>query len=187
MIFELFALTGVLAWFILGLGGLLIVGSALGESPGWASFWIALLALVVFGFTDFSYLALNLGVWEILAGLAGYLVVGATFALGRWFLLVKSIRAALSTLKLEEPEESFDRNAPRLLARQFRADDRHISLPPKASEFKSRVNTWLFFWPVNLISWAFEDLIIDLIAFISNLVRQGLDGVTALAWGPEND
>lgn len=185
MIYTLFTFTGMLVWAMIAIVSLLVVYLSASEKPGWAMFWAVTAAVVVFGFSDFR-LDLSLTDMALLAG--GYIGAGAVYGLVRWVGLVRKIKRAWLT---EAAKYSDIKGAPsgsnleqiqRGLAVQFRSNDYKIELPPKASEFRSRVRTWVWFWPVSLSIWLFEDAIIGAARGIAKVIGEGFDSVTNVAW-----
>lgn len=182
MIYELFAFTGMLMWLLIGIASLLVIWLSASEKPGWAAFWGILASVVVFGFTDFR---LTMSLTDVLLVATGYVAVGFAYGLIRWVGLVRKIKVAwqdIPTMSYAPSSDDADSHR-RSLARQFRSNEYAISIPPKTSEFRSRVRTWIWFWPVSLSIWLFEDAIVSVARGIADLISRGFDGITKTAWG----
>lgn len=177
MIYELFALTGFAFWAWLCLS-LLATSIAVSHEtiPDWALFWTLLSALIVVGFTDYRP---QLDLSELAKGSAAYIAGGAGYMMLRWFLRVRAIKTAY-----DAGEGRMNTDAKQWVPnRSFGQDNWGFSIPPKPSQFKSTLTTWLMWWPLSALCWLLSDLVVDLYNAIFRALTGTLSRISQAGWG----
>ena len=141
------------------------------DKPLFATICLTLVvaALEFFGFRVISTIANNpLG----LIGLAAvYIIAGIAYGGFRWFRYAASILDKYGKARDEwksnynggrEPKSETEREKLRDYATRVVEMGRGRSLPPKVTEHKSAVVTWMAYWPLSLTWMLIDDLIFGL-------------------------
>jgi hypothetical protein len=120
--------------------GLLSVAALLAVANWWYSWGL------------FALIAAN--PWLIIAGVVGYIALGVAWSFPKWWFFVRNVRTDYLAAKERwfKPESSD--------LEIFNSKNRSYwggqSIPPRASENKNRILTWMSLWPLSFI-WTMID------------------------------
>lgn len=175
---ELLVLGGVVFWLLLAVWIVALFVSVEYFERGWAAFacTVAYLAALYFGFhVDVLHILVHHPIL-ILVGMALYFPIGGAWAFFRWYMFVHAQLDKYIEFKtqwlISKGQTSFD-DIPDSLKEEWAkyldgvdknsyiADLRRkdIVKPPLVREHKSKLLRWIGYWPISVISWAFNDMV----------------------------
>ena len=161
MIYELFAIGSIWFWITLAIGFLILSTAAGTEESRWPVIWTVVIGGFLMAFSD-------LGTWSLfdnpidwVIGVAAYLLIGSVWSIYKWRRLVHQIRKFCD--EWEPGRDWSSRDVPldlinRKVASQFKPNnaDYSVEIPPRASQFRTRIETWIGFWPASVTSGIFS-------------------------------
>jgi hypothetical protein len=133
---------------------------------------------------------------SILGFLAIYLAFGIGYGMFKWYRYLRVLLADyavkraeyLKSNKLVEADMTKSEREYMVAALSQKIVGRGRSLPPKVSEHKSRVTTWMAYWPLSLTWMLLDDLVIGIWEWTYNRVADILQGLSARVFAPfKND
>lgn len=190
MLAEFLMFGGVLFWIIVGIVGLVITTQVHNERVGWAAFTlIAVIAGLVL-LTNVPKLLANTSPMDYVYAFLGYLVAAAVWALIKWrgFYLPGLFR------RYEDLREDFlakkqldEMPADPKVIEEFNGDYRvgrlNIGYNRMVRHNKSRITTWMIFWPFSLLETFVGDFLANLFdriyRSIAGLLQRMSDGMAS--------
>ena len=162
---ELFLVGGLYFWVLIAFWAIALI--ALVENERWGS--ATLVSIVVFfalaRWGDFNILiALRDRPLIGFGAIAGYLITGVLWSFGKWWFFVKDRRNKYEEVKARFLEKRGSKEA--VIPHELKAEwtkyllegrDSHqrytyaFATAPSAREHKSRITTWMAFWPWSLV------------------------------------
>lgn len=189
MIYELISFGGVIHWALIAVFFLVITQIVAEEESVMAPLWlVVILGALTYAFTDAKIPEVT---WvEVLVTPLSYLFTGVMWAMLKWTILVRKISIYSQTTDFTyEPanyevgrvsqEELERRNRLEMIYDKFCPNDLHsyhdFSLPPEASQFRTRITSWMAFWPVSILVtmlWFVPDLFSKLFNTLSGVFNK---------------
>lgn len=180
MITTLITFGGIAFWILAALF-ILIITRSVNRADSWIfpALWSLAAIVAAVAFTDIPLPSFTLENVVIAAAL--WFGVGVMWAFGKWVLLVFQIRdyvkneVSFRPKKEHESQEAYDYEfelaASKITYSHFRPNDAiyQLTLPPKASEFHTRIRTWITFWPASMLADLSGDLIAPAFDFVWKL------------------
>lgn len=212
MIFEFFVLGSFWFWGLMGLTFLLLLIEVANEQWGFAALTMIATVVTLQLFGDVSVLAwIKDNPVQFASGLVGYLGVGVVWAFIKWYLHVASKREEYDDLKrtfMKEqglvatliPEDKRVEWA-RFVCKNKQAYYTHtnsdktclktakeLTAPPSAREHKSRIMSWMAYWPWSALWSLLDDFLRKLYERIYRVIVGTLQRIAEFAFrGVEND
>lgn len=148
------------------------------EMGGWAT--TTMLATIVvmhmFGFVN-VFGTITSHYQTFLIGVPIYIAVGVIWSFVKWIVFVYNRKEEYERAK----EAYFERNPNHehcdwveyvKNSRQNNYALNNITKPPQASQYKSKITTWMFYWPWSMLSTLFSDFIRRLYTFIYSRIKE---------------
>jgi len=189
MIWSLITFGGILFWLLAAVFALIVTHSV-NKQDSWAvpAFWSVVALALTYAFTDAP--VPDFTVTNILIGIVSWFGIGTVWAIGKWVHLAFQIRnfaRSFTPREIIQPMSDEARakdEADQLreaVSDEFKPHDAswRLNLPPKASEFKTRISTWITFWPASMLATIMGDLIAPAVEFLFNVggnIAKGLAG-----------
>ena len=187
--FEIIAVTGLLWWAMIGVVFVTMLVALEKESYGWL--WgIGIITLLAHEFlSDFSpigYIVAN--PMTIVYGVIGYLVVGMNWGFVKWWFFTRAAATAY--------REARDRKYPNMPAGEMLTPEQRERLfndfviPSKyvpiltdrrVSNYKTRIITWVTYWPISMFWTLLNDPIKMLVKFLYHrVIKAGMIAITQM-------
>ncbi len=116
----------------------------------------------------------------------GYLVAGAIWSLAKWWFFVREARDRFEQKKAEWIADRIKfANVPETKEQIESALKRHVSVSsyyPKASKEKSRIMTWMCYWPWSLVWTIINDPVKKAFTAIFNRMKATFDKIAKKAF-----
>lgn len=176
----LFALGSLGFWILLSVVCILLIAAVEYERPGWATLSLIATFSALAYFGDFNILTFAKENPLIATGcFVGYFVAGALWALGKWWFFLRARRENYNDTKAEflrqhgitgqqipdnllkewqEQTNWFIDNHHRRPTRYAKAQDT-TSVAPRARDHKSRILTWMAYWPWSMFWTMINDFV----------------------------
>ena len=162
---------------------------------------VTILFLFWFGNLSFSYISAN--PLQFLAFVAGYFVAGAVWTIVKWWFFVYRIREGYDRIKegyLRKEGINGDRIPENLRDKWYdylrQSTEWHSNLinlgrngvePPKPNDFKSRIYSWMVFWPWSMVYTLIDDPVRKIFRFIYRNIRHLLESISTHAFRKTRD
>lgn len=156
MLYELLTFGSVLFWVALLVPAVFFLIFVFSErSIFWSLFCLGVIFGIVFGLTSGHGLEFP-SLEMLLVGASTWLVGGAIYATISWYLTVVHIRSKVAEFDRDSEWDDYNReyrvkgkSMNDVLYYEFYPDNIYrMALPPRPSDFKTRITNWILFWPV---------------------------------------
>jgi len=124
---------------------------------------------------------LAIGIFAVL-----YLFIGSGWSFWRWFLFVKDKREPYDQMKTEwlssKGETTFSTIPAHLKEEWVKYIEagynrKELCKTPQVRDYKSKVLRWIGYWPISVISWAFNDMIRRFVKIVYNYIHDWLQSI----------
>lgn len=163
---ELLVFGGWLFWSVIAVGTLVLFITVGNSKPGWSFILVMLMLFLAIDSTGSPIADWHWTRWAAMAGM--YFVVGGIYAVAAWWVMVRSMRKFADKYVPNE-KGRYTYSLGERLRDRYKADN-NVSLPPRASDFKSRVACWIAYWPVSAVAYVFSDPLTNVVKFIYNRI-----------------
>ncbi len=205
MVFELFIFGGFFFWSLI-LVEVVFLGAAIWNEKGWpASISLVVLAFLLMLFGDFNVFMFvweNIGVlWEYVVG---YAVIGASWAVFKWFLFNSDVKSTLKGAK-ETFMESNKIEGGKIPDENMEAWQRHLEnvswprghlrdkqytssittladIRPKIRHYKADAIYWISYWPISVLWAVLHDAIERIARWTYDAVKGIFEAVSRMVW-----
>lgn len=155
--------------------------------PGWATFGVisSVLLLKFFGDVNIPGMIVSNPI-NALYFSVGYLVLGTVWSLAKWWFFVREARESFDSMKKEwflnrgryanVPESDEKRN------QEFKKHIGSRDFRPKASKEKSRIMTWMCWWPWSFVWTLINDPVKRAFTAIFNKFKSAFDSISNRAF-----
>lgn len=156
MFYELLTFGSVLFWLVLAVPATTFLFLVFSEqSPFWGLVALGTALGIVFGLTSGHGLEFPSLEMLLIGGLV-WLLGGAVYSTVSWYLTVVEIRAAVAEFDRDSEWDDYNceyrvgrNNLNDTLYYEFYPDEFDgVKIPPRPSQFKTRITNWILFWPV---------------------------------------
>lgn len=197
MLFELVAVGGIIFWLIVAAVLGLLVLSVERDDPFVAT--ITMIGTIAFftaftAFNPFTWVLANSGLILLLAVV--YLVIGVAWTVAKWYFYNLNVASKLRRFKAEWTKAnplrpaSSHRDAETIADYEYRflCEARHElgldihEIPLKVSKNKSRIMTWLVYWPFSALWTLLNDPIRHLYNFVYDRIGGTLQAISDRAF-----
>lgn len=115
--------------------------------------------------------------------IAAYVLVGVAWGIFKWYIycVKQAKKYKLAKTKLIKLYKG-DPDAPLTLQMMNTYEYRDLPQKPVLSEMTSFVINWMMFWPVSMLSFAMNDLVVGFYNKIYGLIAGCLEGIAAHVW-----
>ncbi len=154
MIWSIITFGGIVFWCLFALFALLVTYIVNKEDSSFSPlFWSGVAVGLTFAFTDVPIPDITLV--NAIIGFVGWFVIGTAWAFGKWIHLSFQIRNFVREYTGEADELG------KAACRAFQPCERsyELTLPPQASDFRTRMTTWIVYWPASMVATVIGDLI----------------------------
>lgn len=176
MLLSFFVVGGLWFWVLTGILFISVLICDGKDEAGWAwGFILGYLVLIhVLGDANIFKLA-SVHPWTVFSVILGYMTAGVLWSIPKWYMFVQRIKDNVvslkrSFLKDEEatlatpiPEEAMDSWHNTYSKHQldiFPYSPTGRDFPPRPSQHKSRITSWMSLWPISIINTFFFDFMV---------------------------
>jgi hypothetical protein len=179
---ALFALGSMGFWILAGAVCLLLIAAVEYEKPGWATISLIVFCVALWLFGDVNVIKLTTKEPLFTSGLlVGYFVVGVIWSLAKWWFFVRQCRERYGKLRstfLKKRGYRRDGSIPETEREQWQEwlngqlrYDRGYQLRPTVQQNKSRILTWMIYWPWSAVWTVLNDPVKRFFKFIFNQMK----------------
>jgi hypothetical protein len=128
--------------------------------------------------------------WQhLLLGVAGYTVVGLGWSCWRWYLFAKDSLEPYKKLRadwLKSKGQPNLKEVPEQLKEEwgkYIKDDscwngrKNACMVPQYHDHVAKVMRWIGYWPISLMSWAFNDMVRIFLRMLANFISDWLQSI----------
>lgn len=198
-LFGLFAIGSLGFWLLLCIETLILIALIEFDRVGTATFTMLLTFGILKFFGDFNILSYVLTNPLAFAGWVGaYLGAGVAWSFGKWFFYLNNCKDKIKDIRGEfmraHGKLSSDVMSPELkLLWAEKCEDRHgygnaLSIkPPQARDHKSRIMTWMMYWPWSMVWTVLSDPIKKIFKRLFNALHDTYQAISNKVFAGLND
>lgn len=189
-----FVILGALGfWLFAAFVALVLMALIANERPGWATLFFLAAAFAtnyLTGVKVFDWVSENpLGAALVILA---YLAIGVVWSIAKWAFFVYAERRAYDRMKTDFLLARQCGNSSGAVPKELQGDwGRYIAhrrFPPHAAHNKTRIVTWMAFWPWSLVWTMIDDPIKRIFEFLYRRIQTLLEGISKRAFqGTESD
>ncbi len=175
------------AWFLFAGAAIGFISYAVHDDSSWGALWVAVICLCLF--IVFSPLAVATGHWawehrnQIPLFIGAYILVGTGWGVLKWqFHVLRCARDyARHVGEFKDAFQSWDKSVhkrapyPQWLAA-------YHDLPPSPGKNRSRIVTWMVWWPFSFLDTLLSDLIRRLFDWVYDELSEMLEYISSRAF-----
>ncbi|MDO8599090.1 MAG: hypothetical protein Q7S02_03195 [bacterium] len=139
-------------WTLAVIASIILLVTAEYEKPGWATITCIATGVILAFFGDFNVLTETVEhPLTALAVFGGYIVVGVLWSFGKWWFYVHRLKREYVKERNGFLKGHHATSMSQALKTRWRENNQYRQFPPKAKNHRSRILTWMMYWPWSAV------------------------------------